>query len=62
MIEECLSVEDLAAFADGNTWDDDRPRIEGHLSRCSKCREMVVFIVRTKEATSDAPLGKPSEP
>lgn len=53
MTEECLSVEDLAAFADGNVWPDDQPRIEEHLARCSKCRAIVVFVVRSKEAVPD---------
>jgi anti-sigma factor RsiW len=60
MTEQCPSDEALAAFADGNVWPDDRPRIEGHLSRCPKCREIVVFAVRMKESIPDSPSPDPS--
>lgn len=53
MTEQCPSDEDLTAFADGRVSPDERTRIEGHLSRCPKCREIVVFAIRMKETTAD---------
>ena len=49
MTEQCPSDEDLAAFAEGNVLPEERRRIEGHLARCSTCREIVTFVVQTKE-------------
>jgi anti-sigma factor ChrR (cupin superfamily) len=49
MNEQCPSDEDLAAFAEGNVLPEERPRIEGHLARCSTCREIVTFVVQSKE-------------
>ncbi len=59
MTDPCLSMEELAAFADGNTMDYDRPRIEGHLSRCYECRKTVAFIVHTRLAEQDPDLSEP---
>jgi len=53
MTEQCPSDEALAAFADG--WPHERARIEGHLSRCAKCRDIVVFAVRTRELIDSTP-------
>ena len=52
MTEQCPSDEDLAAFADG--WPHERARIEDHLSRCAKCRDIVVFACRTRERITDS--------
>ena len=49
MTEQCPSDEDLAAFAEGNVLPEERPRIEGHLARCSTCREIVTFVLQSKE-------------
>jgi len=60
MTEQCPSDEDLAGFADG--WPHERARIEDHLSRCAKCREIVVFAFRTKETLPDPSVpGLPVE-
>lgn len=54
MTEQCPSDEDLAAFAEGNVFAEERRRIEGHLARCSTCREIVTFVLQT--------LGEPAPP
>lgn len=51
MSEQCPADEDLAAFVDGAVWPEERTFIELHLSRCAKCREIVVFVSRTKIRT-----------
>lgn len=61
MSEQCLSDEDLAAFVDGNVWPDERPRIEGHLSRCAQCREIMVFVARSKEVIPEPVLPARSD-
>ena len=53
MTEQCPTDEDLAAFVEG--WPDGSTRIEGHLSRCAKCRDIVVFAVRTRELIDSTP-------
>jgi anti-sigma factor RsiW len=60
MSEQCLSVNDLAAFVDGKIFPEERPRIEGHLSRCAKCREIVVFAFRNKDTLPASVVPKPS--
>ncbi len=49
MPEQCPTDEDLAAFAEGNVTPEERLRIEGHLARCSTCREIVTFVLQTIE-------------
>jgi anti-sigma factor RsiW len=49
MMDECLSDNDIAAFVDGKVWPEERPRMEGHLARCAKCRDIVVFVFRMNE-------------
>jgi anti-sigma factor RsiW len=51
MNEQCLTDEDLAAFAEGNVLPEERHHIEGHLARCSTCREIVTFVLQSKEAS-----------
>jgi anti-sigma factor RsiW len=60
MTEQCPSDEDLAAFTDGRVSPDERARIEGHLSRCATCREIVVFAVRMKDTIPDSTPPKTS--
>ena len=57
MSKECPEIEDLAAFAEGKLTPKDRirlqPRIEAHLLVCNRCREIVVFAVKSKEEVAD---------
>ena len=57
--DSCLDDNEIAAFASGNVWPDERPRMEGHLSRCKKCRDAVVFVFRMNETFPDPNKTKP---
>jgi anti-sigma factor RsiW len=53
---EHLSDNDMAAYVDGKVAPEEREYIEGHLSRCAECREIVVFVFRATEAAPDGDL------
>ena len=45
----CVSEEDLSAYADGEVSEEEKARIEAHLSQCAQCRKMLARLKRTSE-------------
>ena len=62
--KECPEIEDLAAFAEGKLTPKDRVllqgRIEAHLLVCDRCREIVVFAVKSEEEETGPVPRKPA--
>lgn len=56
--EGCLSDNDIAAYAEGNIEEWERPRIEAHLSQCAHCREAVVDVFKV---INDIPISNTPE-
>lgn len=45
----CICEEDLSAYADGEVNQEEKARIEAHLSECAQCRKMLARLKRTSE-------------
>lgn len=46
--ENCLSLEEIAEFLDGNLLGSERERLMKHLSACNKCYEIYITSLRVK--------------
>ncbi len=58
---ECLETRDAAAFINGLLSEHEFTRVERHICRCGKCRELVALVV-TKSQTPSQASAVPSEP
>jgi len=45
----CICEEDLSAYADGEVSQEEKARIEEHLSQCAQCRKMLTRLKKTSE-------------
>ena len=60
--KECLTDNEVAAFAEGSVRPEEHQRLEGHLAECAACREIVVAVFNSLvEPQHRAPIKAPHE-
>jgi len=51
----CPDLELLAAYADDNVTSEERTQFEAHLNDCSRCLDVLSFVIASRVAIPDPP-------